>query len=73
MIDFRHLFYRVTSFAIGPALFLLDFLGVCHISAQYVIARRIIAMYICLALLSVVPQVEAAIFVRVSDCEAILA
>ena len=53
--------------------FSFDPQGVCYIDAPYNIAGHTTAVYTCLVLLSVVFQVEMAIFVRASDWETILA
>lgn len=46
MIDIKHLFFSVVSFAAGPRALALVSFGVCHTGALYVIAGRIISVYL---------------------------
>lgn len=57
----RHLFC-ITESLLVDVDFLASF-GFCHTVDPYVIAGRTIAVYACLALANVAPQVEGEIFV----------
>lgn len=59
-IERRHLLCLTVSLLVGVDL--LASCDVCHVVDPYVIAGRATAVYTCLALVNVAPQVEVEIF-----------